>query len=259
MKPTRIFIAAAVAALVFLTVAFVAENPTEQIPKPTVGDGFAVLELFTSEGCSSCPAADDLLGKIQKEYAGKPVYALAYHVDYWDRMGWKDSFSSPKFTDRQYKYSQWLGSQLYTPQLVANGKQGFVGSDAVTLGTTVDTALKGTAKIAFGLHAKIQGTAMTIAYQVSAAVPKSKLLVAIVQKHQASKVRHGENSGRTLNHWQIVRKLYTLEANTSGENPNRLPLPEGFNTTDWEIIGMLQNQETGMIVAANRAWVEIIR
>lgn len=256
MKPIQILMAGAVASLVFLSV-FVAENPTKPIPEQTAGDGFAILELFTSEGCSSCPAAEDLLGKVQKAYAGKPVYALAYHVDYWDRMGWKDAFSSPKFTDRQYKYSQWFGSQLYTPQLVANGKQGFVGSDKAQLGATIDAALKGTARIALELHAKVQDNAIIVASQVSGTVPKSKLLVAIVQKHKASKVGNGENSGRTLDHWQIVRKLYTLEA-TSGENPNRLPLPEGFNTAEWEIIGMLQNQETGIIAAANRASIERI-
>src|SRR5258708_28613562 len=68
------------------------------------GKGFAFLELFTSEGCSSCPPADELIAKINREMEGKPVYILAYHVDYWDRLGWKDVYSSAEFSDRQGQY-----------------------------------------------------------------------------------------------------------------------------------------------------------
>src|SRR5450432_4613405 len=71
------------------------------------GKGFAVLELFTSEGCSSCPPADELLAKIQKETEGKAVYFLAYHVDYWDRLGWKDVYGSADFSNRQVQYGHW--------------------------------------------------------------------------------------------------------------------------------------------------------
>jgi len=72
------------------------------------GKGFAVLELFTSEGCSSCPPADKVLAKIQRESEGKAVYLLAYHVDYWDRLGWKDAYSSAEFSNRQVQYGHWL-------------------------------------------------------------------------------------------------------------------------------------------------------
>ena len=85
--------------------------------------GFAVLELFTSEGCSSCPPADEALSDIsqraQKE--GLPVYALEWHVDYWDSLGWKDPFDSHEATERQYAYARALPSDVYTPQLVVNG------------------------------------------------------------------------------------------------------------------------------------------
>ena len=89
--------------------------------------GFAVLELFTSEGCSSCPPADELIERIQKEAGDKSVYILAYHVDYWNRLGWKDAFSQPEFSKRQYWYHQLFTSQVYTPQLIINGQNEFVG------------------------------------------------------------------------------------------------------------------------------------
>src|ERR1700749_1590133 len=83
---------------------------------------FAVVELFTSEGCSSCPPADELVAKIQKEDNGKPVYILAFHVDYWNRLGWKDVFSSADYSARQQQYARWLkSSEGYTPQAIVNG------------------------------------------------------------------------------------------------------------------------------------------
>src|SRR5580704_5223589 len=78
--------------------------------------GFAVVELFTSEGCSSCPPADELVAKIEKESKDKPVYILAYHVDYWNRLGWKDVFSSAEYSKRQNEYAGYLHlQQIYTP------------------------------------------------------------------------------------------------------------------------------------------------
>src|SRR5439155_1000874 len=95
--------------------------------------GFALLELFTSEGCSSCPPADALLARLASEArrSGRRVYALSFHVDYWDRLGWKDRFSSAAFTQRQGDYARRFRlASLYTPQLVVNGAQEIVGSDA---------------------------------------------------------------------------------------------------------------------------------
>src|ERR1700712_5296387 len=94
----------------------------------TSGDkGFAVIELFTSEGCSSCPPADAVIAKVEKESADKPIYILAFHVDYWNRLGWKDVFSSAAYSARQNQYAQWLNlSSVYTPQVVVNGRTEFV-------------------------------------------------------------------------------------------------------------------------------------
>src|SRR5215831_9324057 len=107
--------------------------------------GFAVVELFTSEGCSSCPSAEALMARTQEEDRDLPVYCLAFHVDYWDRQGWKDVFSSPAFTDRQRQYSNWLRlNEIYTPQAVVNGRTEFVGSDAASLSRAIQNGLQQT-------------------------------------------------------------------------------------------------------------------
>src|SRR5579859_6695441 len=109
--------------------------------------GFAVVELFTSEGCSSCPAADALVATVQKEDKDLPVYILSFHVDYWDRLGWKDAFSDAAYSDRQREYARWLRlSSVYTPQVVVNGHQEFVGSDAVKLREAISNGLQATPK-----------------------------------------------------------------------------------------------------------------
>jgi hypothetical protein len=95
--------------------------------------GFAVVELFTSEGCSSCPAADELAIALSKEYTGN-VYFLGYHVDYWNYIGWKDRFSAADHTELQRQYaSAFRLNSIYTPQVVINGKREFVGSDQTRL------------------------------------------------------------------------------------------------------------------------------
>jgi hypothetical protein len=93
---------------------------------------FAVVELFTSEGCSSCPPADRLLARIADEaaHSGQPVYALAFHVGYWDRLEWSDRFADPAFSRRQERYAAALGMPaVYTPEMIVNGRASFVGSD----------------------------------------------------------------------------------------------------------------------------------
>ncbi len=105
--------------------------------KSEEGKGFAVIELFTSEGCSSCPPADELVSKVLSE--NKPdVYILSFHVDYWDRLGWKDDFSQATFSDRQKQYARYLSLDgVYTPQIVVNGTDQFVGSNETHLRSSI--------------------------------------------------------------------------------------------------------------------------
>lgn len=254
MKSIQIFAIIAAVLLLSSSVAFVKQNiPAKSAVGNTVsGDGFAVLELFTSEGCSSCPPADALMGRIQEQYQDKPVYVLSYHVDYWDRMGWKDVFSSAKNTDRQYRYSQSLRSQVYTPQLVVNGKQEFIGSDKAKTAGALDAALKGKPAVTLDLKAKQSSGDMQVNYEVSGKISQSKLLIALVQKQAVSKIKRGENEGRTLQHWQIVRKFYTFELD-SAKGEKQFSLPADFDAQGWEIIGLVQNPENGIISAASRA------
>jgi len=242
--------------LLLAVTAFMNNNstPAKYTNRVMNGKGFALLELFTSEGCSSCPPADELLAKVQKELKDKPVYLLAYHLDYWNRLGWKDVFSSPVYSRRQMAYSRWLSAQVYTPQLVVNGNTELVGSDEPALRKAVSWALSAAPSATLSLKVQQQGDKVAVNYRVSdSTVSSQQLLIAVVQKTATSKVTSGENGGLTLSHIQIVRDLQTVDLSKTKNGVNTIKLPQGFNTAGWEIVGFVQNTSNGEVVAAAKA------
>jgi len=215
--------------------------------------GFALLELYTSEGCSSCPPADELLGKIQNEYRDQNVYVLAYHVDYWDKQGWKDVFSNASYTQRQYDYVRFMGKEpIYTPQVIINGKTDYIGSQETSLRNGIKSALSKPATVDLSLEAKQQNNALTLNYSINGAFKNNRLLVAIVQKSAKSNVKRGENAHRILSHFQIVQRLQTVDLK-SGKGNTTIALPKNFNAQDFEVIGFVQNANNGIILGAEKA------
>lgn len=216
-------------------------------------DSFAVVELFTSEGCSSCPPADDILAKIQKESVGKNIYLLAYHVDYWDNYGWVDRFSSASFTERQQQYSRWMKHDLiYTPQFVVNGISEFGGDDARALYRLVSKALEKKSVDGLVLAVNVSGDSLQVDYKTDKTSNEKSLLIAVVQKAASTNVERGENSGATLHHVQIVHKAQIVALDKVSGN-TVIAKPENFNTKDWQIIGFIQNNVTGEMSAAASA------
>lgn len=221
--------------------------------------GFAVVELFTSEGCSSCPPADALVAQVQKEDKDQPVYVLAFHVDYWDRLGWKDAFSDAAYSDRQKDYARWLRlSSIYTPEIVVNGRTEFVGSDGRALRAAITGGLWEPAGAKVTLDA-VKGSGGHLTWQAGTeAVAGGKdwrLVVAVVEKDAMTKVMAGENVGKTLAHVQIVRALGVSELNGKGSQSGSLAWPEGLKAGDAEVIAFLQNRANGKILAATRSAV----
>lgn len=231
------------------------ENRTEKLQGQGTNGGFAVVELFTSEGCSSCPPADAVLESIQREYRSKEVYALAFHVDYWDHQGWKDRFSTRAFTDRQRAYAEWLNQHaLYTPQLVVNGVSEYVGSNRGAIEKAISTGLDQAPAPPLTLQGTVGNGKVAVAFQYEGAVGEedAELVLALVQQSAQSNVRAGENSGRQLLHAQVVRQMARLALGARHENMVALNLPIDFNKKGWELIGFVQRQSDGRIVAAGR-------
>lgn len=219
------------------------------------GKGFAVIELFTSEGCSSCPPADELVAKIQKESEGKPVYILAYHVDYWNRLGWKDVFSSADYSSRQKQYVTWMHSAdgVYTPQIVFNGQTEFVGSEEKTLRSAIKTGLASGAGAQLSLsNIQTDGQKIRLQYQAGGNIQNTMLQLAVVQRSAQTKVERGENGGRTLSHVQIVRALQSIKLKHA-DGTAEISVPKEVNIHGAELIAFLQDSDTGVIAGATKA------
>jgi hypothetical protein len=183
------------------------------LPPAQAGERPIVVELFTSEGCSSCPPADALLAELAKR---PDVLALSFHVDYWDRLGWKDPFSSRAATDRQNRYAKLLAlATVYTPQIVVDGKWQAVGSDRADVEQALDRAHRDRPEVPVTL-ALDHGQAQIALGPGSDGVAASVLLIGFDRRHVTA-VKRGENSGRTLAHVDVVRGLEEIARLGAGE------------------------------------------
>jgi hypothetical protein len=219
-------------------------------PQQATGNnkGFALVELFTSEGCSSCPPADKLMEKLQQENAGKPVYVVAFHVDYWNHLGWKDRFSTAAFTARQRQYGDWMNLEsIYTPQVVVNGASEYVGSDERSIVKAIDASLNQGTNNTLTLKGKVDSGKVQVDYEVTGPISNKALFLALVQKKASSNVKAGENEGRQLSHVQIVRDLIPVDIQGKSTTIN---LPDTLSQEGWELIGFVQNKGNGNITAA---------
>ena len=178
-----------------------------------------LAELFTSEGCSSCPPADALLARLEKEQPvpGIETIVLSQHVDYWDQLGWRDPFSNALFTRRQGNYARTIGAAgNYTPQMVVDGKVEFVGSDTRRALSAIAEAGK-LAKTPLKLTSvNRQPGSWTVHIDIDAVPEASEVLVALVEPHAMSQVARGENGGRELHHAAVVRTLFSAGAAAKG-------------------------------------------
>jgi hypothetical protein len=171
---------------------------------PRAEEAPLVIELFTSQGCSSCPAADQLLDKLAHDgsLGGRPLAPLAFHVDYWDDLGWADPFALPAWTQRQHDYAAALGDKsVYTPELVVAGHTGLVGSNAARAAQAIAAAPRQQKLTAMATWSK---SSITI---VATAPAGADVLVAIYQDGTRTKVARGENAGETLVGDRVVRRL----------------------------------------------------
>ncbi len=172
-----------------------------------------VFELFTSQGCSSCPSADKLLDEIKQNHQGNHVYVLSYHVDYWNRLGWKDPFSNKTFSDYQRQYALQFGSRsIYTPQLVVNGSEHFTGSNHYK---TTEALQKYSTSKPGNIIKLNKVDAIDKVIQIDYHIEGQKfntLTLVLVVAQRITEVAKGENRNRTLKNTNIVaNRIVTKE------------------------------------------------
>ena len=195
---------------------------TNENPQPENVDNInkkpVLVELFTSEGCSSCPPADRVLAQLESEQPNKnaEIITLALHVDYWDNIGWKDKFSSALYSQRQNVYGQAFKiGQIYTPQMVVDGEKQFVGS-------SLSEANKAITESAKDEKANVELAASDNSLKIKISdVPKhenASVFLAIAEDNLSTSVKGGENSGRKLDHTSVVRELKSIGSLTAQQN-----------------------------------------
>jgi hypothetical protein len=208
---------------------------------------FALLELFTSEGCSSCPPADKLLPQLAN--IDPNVIPLSFHVDYWNGPGWTDPFSNSDFSDRQRKYAeQFHLESIYTPQLIINGRYELTGSDKTTAENDIKKALEEKASVELQIdEVKKESYKLFFTCSVNGNFKDEDLFAAIVQNHAENFVKGGENRGAKLFHTNVIRSFVQKPAqqkmNFEIRFPSDLKDDKPVNgQSGWQLILFAQNK-----------------
>ena len=209
-----------------------------------------LLELYTSEGCDSCPPADRRLAqfKSQAEYAGR-VVPLAFHVDYWDRLGWVDRFASPQYTQRQQTMAGLAKSRpVYTPQFLRNGR------DWRSAGSPLDGVVASASGASIVLELGVPtNRQLALNGEISAGNAGTEVWLALYENNLGSQVRAGENSGKTLRHDYVVRRLTgPLTPDKAGRLSVRqqIALDAGWKRADLGVVVFVQDKASGEILQA---------
>ena len=229
---------------------------------PSVESGVAVVELFTSEGCSSCPPADRLLQDLIEDAAAadKKVYALSFHVDYWNYLGWKDPYSDARYSKRQRSYRHFFESgRVYTPQMIVNGRKEFVGSNRGKAMLAIKSALSRPAAVRFEVEIQSkEASILRASYKATGLPGNKKILIqaAVVEEDLTQRVARGENRGRKLTHDNVVRSFQTTDAHPLGKDVLRIPYPAELNLTKSRLILYAQESSTMEILGATAISLE---
>jgi hypothetical protein len=224
-----------------------------------------IVELFTSEGCSSCPAADRMLARLEQTQPvpGAQVIAIEEHVDYWNQLGWTDPFSSPQYRARQNDYAVALkASNIYTPQMVVNGQTAFVGSDMNRAYREIGAAAQAsTTSIDLGTGPNaVDPETIDLSVQVTnsktAKWRDSNVYLAVTENGLTTFVPRGENSGRTLRHSSVVRSFGVIgRINPQGANGGQLVstlrLPREWKRENLRAVVFVQERDTYRITGAS--------
>jgi hypothetical protein len=212
-----------------------------------------VIELFTSEGCSSCPPADALLVELSRKNPtnGAQLILLGEHVDYWNYIGWTDRFSSAAFSDRQNNYAKQLHlATVYTPQMVIDGHLQLVGNGAAEVYRDISKAAAEPKPAQVSLQWEAQQK-LHVAVQTPAA-ERPKILLAITEDGLSTAVGAGENGGRTLQHAAVVRQLRELGTAANGQFETTLDVAvhPDWNPAKLKVVVLVQQPGSGKILGA---------
>jgi hypothetical protein len=233
----------------------------QRAPQTDAADRTPILvELFTSEGCSSCPPADAMLERFDRlqPIPGAQLIVLSEHVDYWNNLGWNDPYSSHQYSERQSGYATRFGIGAYTPQMVVEGESQFVGGSSRSAEQAVAKAIR-SAKIPIHLSAVVnEPTVIRAQVEIAASPDKSRsrsaeVYLALALNHTESHVLRGENAKRVLTHTAVVRNLVRIGMMERGQDFAKsvdLKVEPGSSPQDHRLVAFIQESGQGRILGA---------
>ena len=239
---------------VAVLVALAARGSLAQAPRVPV-----LVELYTSEGCSSCPPADAFLESLSRDQPvpRAQIIPVGFHVDYFNDLGWKDAFSSPTFTARQRSYSPVFGDNLYTPQIVVDGHDVIEGTAKDKASRLIESAA-GRPHLPVGVTARLVADRIRLSIDLPAAPVKTEkiqLIAAITEDGLSSVVTRGENDGRTLHHVAVARTVEALDSlgATGSVVEKQLPVGKGWGLAGLKAVVWLQGAKSRQVYGAAAA------
>ncbi|HQY74966.1 MAG TPA: DUF1223 domain-containing protein [Aestuariivirga sp.] len=207
-----------------------------------------IVELFTSQGCSSCPPADAYFKALKDQ---PDVVALSYHVDYWDYLGWRDTLGSPECSQRQYDYAKSRGDKnVYTPQTIINGGGHFVGSQRARVSSGIDVARSETETNWVDMEMTHNNTDISISIPAGKPISEATLWLMAFTPHVSTEIKKGENAGHTVDYFNVVRKM--VPAGMWHGEAAKIVLPKGSVVPEsckgW--VALLQEGTVGRVIGA---------
>jgi hypothetical protein len=227
--------------------ATIATAATSRLAPAATNKPSVLVELFTSQGCSSCPAADKLAAKLAKR---PDVMVLSFNVDYWDYLGWKDTLAKPEYSQRQYDYARARGDgNVYTPQMIFNGSAHTVGSQS----GAVEKAIEAAASNPVAMSLQMTGKEVSVAIPAQASTSESTLWIMAVSSEKSQVIERGENAGETVVYHNVVRNLVPA-AMWKGEAYKGSWMHDAVMTKDSDFcVAVLQEGKTGRVLALARS------
>lgn len=244
------------ACLALITTLLASSAPAVRAGQPAALQRTVVVELFTSQGCSSCPPADRLLTELAtKGSKGIAVIPLSYHVDYWNYIGWTDPFSSAAWSERQQRYAaQFASHRVYTPQVVVDGRSECVGSQRREVADAIAKAAAREPLATVELATADEGARLAFSVTLDAAAPgAAEMMIAIFETELKTKVGSGENARRTLHNDNVVRRLIPVGELAPGQQVSAeqpLELDAGWRRDHLGATLFVQSPETLEIYGA---------
>ncbi len=224
-----------------------------------------IVELFTSEACASCPAADAMLARLERTQpiSGVRIIALEEHVDYWNQLGWTDPFSAPQFHARQNEYAVAAHVEdIYTPQMIVNGQVGFEGADVNRAYEEIGRAAQPPVtsvdlSTALNTHdAQLIDLTVRVSNPKTAKLGEANLYLAVTESELVGHASGGENAGRTLRHSEVVRSFNAIgridpKGASAGQVVSTLRLPHEWRRENLHAVVFVQEKKTFRITGAN--------